>query len=318
MKIVILDKASLGDDTPFDALSRFGEIVSFDKSSPREAIERSSDADVIIINKVKVTEELMSSSKNLKLVCVFATGYDNIDVEAARRLGIAVCNVPGYSTESVTIYTVSTVLALYTHLFEYNAYTKSGAYSKGGFANAVSPVYHELAGKTWGIYGYGNIGRRVAAVASAFGCRVLVCKKRHEAGLPCVSLDTLAEESDILTVHTPLTEETRLSLDADRLSKMKKGSILVNVARGAVLDEAAVTELVLSGHIGGFATDVYTSEPFSSEHPYTRLFGEKNVILTPHMAWGAKEARERCIQEIWKNIETYVKGGIRNRVDLTS
>ena len=318
MNIVILDAVTLGDDLDLSPFTSLGSLTVYGTTTQEEMLARTKDADVIILNKVKCNEQTLKNAQNLKLICVAATGYDNIDIAYCRAHGIGVCNVVGYSTDSVAALTVSAVLSLATHLFEYNAYTKSGAYSKGGFANAVSPVYHELAGKTWGIYGYGNIGRRVAAVASAFGCRVLVCKKRHEAGLPCVSLDTLAEESDILTVHTPLTEETRLSLDADRLSKMKKGSILVNVARGAVLDEAAVTELVLSGHIGGFATDVYTSEPFSSEHPYTRLFGEKNVILTPHMAWGAKEARERCIQEIWKNIETYVKGGIRNRVDLTS
>ncbi len=316
MNIVILDAATLGDDIDLSVFSRFGSVTVYQTTSPEEMLARTASADVLILNKVRCDGESLKNAVALKLICVAATGYDNIDVDYCRARGVGVCNVVGYSTDSVAAVTVSTVLSLATHLSEYDEYTKSGAYSRGAFANAVSPVYHELCGKTWGIYGYGNIGRRVGAVASAFGCRVLVCKKTPEEGLHCVSLNTLVEESDILTVHTPLTEQTRGSLDRERLSRMKKGSILVNAARGAVLDEAAVTELVLIGHLGGFGTDVYTKEPFPAEHPYTRLFDRKNVILTPHMAWGAKEARERCMLEISKNIAAYERGEKRNRVDL--
>jgi glycerate dehydrogenase len=200
-------------------------------------------------------------------------------------------------------------------LSHYDAYTKSGAYTQSGFANAVAPIYHELRGKTWGIYGLGNIGERVAEVAEAFGCRVLACKRTPSEKYETVSLDTLCQKSDILTVHTPLTPETRGSINKERLDLMKKGSILVNVARGAVLAEDAVADAVLSGRLGGFGCDVYTEEPFGASHPYQSLCGLQNVILTPHMAWGAKEARERCMDEIKKNIEAFLAGKKRNRVD---
>ncbi len=316
MNILILDAATLGDDLDLSPFSSLGSVTVYQTTSAEEMLTRTVDADVLVLNKVKCNRDTLKNANRLKLICVAATGYDNIDIKYCKEKGIAVCNVVGYSTDSVAAVTVSTVLALATHLYEYDEYTKSGAYSKGAFANKVSPVYHELNGKTWGIYGYGNIGRRVGAVASALGCRVLVCKRTPDESVACVSLDTLLEESDILTVHTPLTEDTRLSLDAERLSRMKKGSILVNAARGAVLDETAVTELILSGHLGGFGTDVYTVEPFPLDHPYTKLFDKKNVILTPHMAWGARQARERCMEEIIKNIEAYRNGETRNRVDL--
>lgn len=316
MNIVILDAATLGDDLDVSVFSRLGHLTVYQTTSLEEMPERTASADVLILNKVKCNAESLKCASMLKLICVAATGYDNIDVDYCRLHGIGVCNVVGYSTDSVAAVTVATALSLATHLFEYNEYTKSGAYSRGAFANAVSPVYHELYGKTWGIYGYGNIGRRVADVARAFGCRVIVCKKTPDESVSCVSLDSLVEASDILTVHTPLNEETRGSLNRERLSRMKKGSILVNAARGAVLDEAAVAELVLNGHLGGFGTDVYSREPFPKTHPYTQLFEEKNVILTPHMAWGAREARERCMAEIFENIEAYLRGENRNRVDL--
>ena len=315
MKIVVLDAATLGEDLDLSLFEKYGKLEIYKTTAREEMSSRTCDADVLILNKVKCNGETLKDAARLKLICVAATGYDNIDVAYCKTHGIGVCNVVGYSTESVAALTVSMVLSLATHLGEYDAYTKSGAYSHGPFANALTPIYHELKGKTWGIYGFGNIGRRVGAVAEALGCRVLVTKRTPVPDYPCVSLEALIEEADILTVHTPLTEETRLSLNRERLSKMKKGSILVNVARGAVLDEEAVTDLVLSGHLGGFATDVYTQEPFPLSHPYGRLLKEQNVILTPHMAWGAQEARKRCMAEIAKNIEAYSEGTLRNRVD---
>jgi len=315
MKIVILDKASLGEDTPFSVLDKFGEVVSFNSSTPDEAKERSYDADVIIINKVKVTRELMASSKSLKLVCVFATGYDNIDVEAARELGIAVCNVPGYSTDSVVLYTVSTVLALCSHLFEYTEYVKSGEYTASGVPNKLTPVFHDLNGKVWGIIGYGNIGRAVARVASAFGARVIVNKRNPVKGVAVVDVDTLCAECDIITVHCPLNDESRGLINAERIALMKPGVILVNEARGAVLDEEAVARAVEEGKISAFGCDVYSTEPFGEDHPYNRIKQLPNVLLTPHAAWGSYEARERCINIIADNIEAFRSDEIYNRVD---
>lgn len=315
MKIAILDKASLGEDTPFFVLDKFGEVVCYDRSTPEEAIERSSQADVIIINKVKVTRELMERSKSLKLVCVFATGYDNIDVAAAKELGIGVCNVPGYSTDSVVLYTVSTVLALCSHLLEYNEYVRSGEYTASGVPNKLTPVFHDLNGKVWGIIGYGNIGRAVGRVASAFGAKVLVNKRNPVKGAIVLNIDTLCAECDIITVHCPLNEESRGLINAERIALMKPGVILVNEARGAVLDEEAVTRAVEEGKISAFGCDVYSTEPFGEDHPYNRIKHLPNVILTPHAAWGSYEARERCINIIADNIAAFNLGKTYNRVD---
>ena len=315
MKIVILDRASLGDDTPISCLSEFGEVVFYDHSTQDEAIARSSDAEVIIINKVRITRTLMEAAKGLKLVCVFATGYDNIDIAAARELGIAVCNVPGYSTDSVTLFTVSTVLALCSHIIEYNAFVKSGEYTASGMPNRLTPVCHDLSGKTWGIVGYGNIGRSVGRVAEALGAEVIVYKRNPVSDAVCCDIDTLCRKSDIITLHCPLNDESRGLIDARRLSMMKSSVILVNEARGAVLDEEAVTNAIEQGRISAFGCDVYSVEPFGAEHPYNRIMHFPNVILTPHAAWGSFEARERCINIIANNIRAFKNGKMLNRVD---
>ena len=315
MKIVILDKASLGEDTPLHVLNQFGEVIRYDSSTPDEAAERASLADVIIINKVKVTASLMDACRNLKLVCIFATGYDNIDVAYARKKGIAVCNVPGYSTDSVTLFTISTALALYSHLFEYNDFVRRGEYYQSGMPNRLTPVYHDLKGKTWGIIGYGNIGRSVGAVAKAFGARLIVNKRTTCNDAECVDIDNLCRESDIISIHCPLNEQSKGIINKYRLDIMKPGVILVNEARGAVLDEKAVADAIENGKIAGFGCDVYSTEPFGPDHPYNKIKDRKNVILTPHAAWGSYEARERCINIIAQNIKSFIDGEMLNRVD---
>ncbi len=315
MKVVILDKASLGEDTPFYVLDKFGQVTMFDASTPDQAIERPADADVMIINKIKVTKELLQKSKNLKLVCVFATGYDNIDIAAAKELGVGVCNVPGYSTDSVTLYTVATVLALYARLYEYNSYVRSGEYTESGVPNKLTPVYHDLNGKTWGIIGYGNIGRAVGRVAEAFGARVIVNKRTPTNDAVMVDIDTLCAESDIISVHCPLNNESRKLINGDRIRLMKPDVVLVNEARGAVIDEDAVAKAILDGRISAFGCDVYSEEPFGKDHPFYSIKDMQNVLLTPHSAWGSYEARARCISIIADNIDSYINGKMLNRVD---
>ncbi len=315
MKIVILDRASIGLDTPISVLDSFGEVISYDFSTSEEAEIRSADADVIIINKVKVTRALMESCHSLKLVCIFATGYDNIDISAARELGIAVCNVPGYSTDSVVLFTLAKVCALCSHLFEYTDFVKSGQYSASGIPNRLTPVYHEIAGKTWGIIGYGNIGRAVARVAEALGARVIVYKRTPCSDADCVDLATLCRESDIITVHCPLNEQSRGIINEEKIALMKPSVILVNEARGAVLDEAEVAQAVKEQRIAAFGCDVYSSEPFSQDHPYNDIAGLPNVLLTPHSAWGSYEARERCINIIADNINSFINQKTLNRID---
>ncbi len=316
MKIALLDKMTLGEDTPFELLDRFGTVVFFPFSNPEDIVKNIDDADVIVINKVKITREVMEAAKNLKLICVFATGYDNIDIACAREKGIAVCNVPGYSTDSVVLFTFATVLSLVSHLREYNDFVRSGEYSRSSAANKITPVFHELCGMTWGIVGGGNIGKTVMRVAEAMGARVLVNKRTPSDEFTCVDIDTLCRESDIITLHCPLNDGTRELINKERIALMKKNVILVNEARGAVLCEKDVVDAIKSKRIAAFGCDVYSSEPFSLEHPYNEIKDMDNVILTPHAAWGAYEARARCMSVIADNIDSYLSFGTLNRVDL--
>ena len=315
MKITVLDKKTMGDDISFAPLESYGELVAYD-ISPAELIpERVADADVIILNKAKITADVIAAAKNLKLICVFATGYDNIDLAAARAAGVAVCNVPGYSTDSVTLYTIATVTALASRLITYRTAVSSGEYTAIGSPNKISPAFNDLRGKTWGIIGYGNIGKSVAEVAKAFGANVIVNKRTPTDDAVCVDVDTLCAKSDIITIHCPLNDDTRGMINAKRLALMKKSVILVNEARGAVLDEAAVAKAVEQGEIAAFGCDVYTREPFPADHPYTTIKDLDNVILTPHSAWASYEARTRCVDIISNNIASYINGDQLNRVD---
>lgn len=316
MKITILDKIALGDDTPLEILANYGEVTEFLSTAPEERVAHIADSEVIILNKVKITEEVMVQTKSLKLICVFATGYDNIDIVAAKKYGIAVCNVPGYSTDSVALFTVATVLSLVAHLNEYREYVKSGKYSASSSANKITPVFHELRGQKWGIIGFGNIGKAVATVAEALGAEILVNKRTPIDGYNCVDVETLCRESDIITLHCPLNDQTRGLINKDRLALMKKSAVLVNEARGAVLNENDVANAILENQIAAFGCDVYSAEPFDTAHPYNKIKDLDNVILTPHAAWGAYEARKRCIETIAKNIESFIAGETLNRVDI--
>ncbi len=315
IKIAVLDKKSLGNDTPFSYLSALGELILYDSTSPQEIAERISDVDIIVINKVKITEDVLKEAKTLKLICEFATGYDNIDIISARKYGVAVCNVPAYSTDSVLLFTISTALALVSHLNEYNNFVRSGEYSLSGAPNKLTPVFHEIRGLKWGIVGYGNIGRAVGRVAEALGAEVLINKKSKTTDLRCVDIDTLCKESDIITIHCPLNDSTRALINKERLALMKKSVVIVNMARGAVLDEFAVTEAIINGDIGAFGCDVYSTEPFSEAHPYNNIMNYSNVILTPHAAWAAYEARVRCVKTIASNIKSFLSNEKLNRVD---
>ena len=314
LKLTVLDSATLGDDIDLTMFERFGELKIFKNTSPEDFVKNVSDSDVIILNKVKVGRHNLPECKNLKLICETATGYDNIDVEYCRERGIAVSNVVGYSTQNVAQLTLAMVLSLVCHLNEYNKYVTDGTYSRGTSANILSPVYHEMYGKTWGIVGYGNIGKQVARVAEAFGCRVIVYKRTPVEDAECVDIDTLCKTADIISVHTPLNDGTRNLINSDRIAMMKKDAILINVARGAVVDEAAVANAILENRIGGVGIDVYSVEPLPSGHPYVSIAGLDNVILTPHMAWGSYEARRRCCEEAAKNIEAYINGESRCRI----
>lgn len=316
MVIKILDRNAMGADLSFSTLQSLGDLIVYDATNAHEIFERVEDAHVIVTNKVRITQEVMQHAKHLRLVCVFATGYDNIDVKYAKENGIAVCNVPAYSKESVTIYTIATTLALLTNLYAHNAFVRSGEYTDSGLPNRLTPVYHELYGKTWGIVGCGNIGRRVAEVATALGAHVIVHQRHPSSVYPTVDFDTLCRESDILSLHCPLTDSTMHMVDEAHLAMMKPTAILVNEARGAVVDESAVAKAIRDGWIGAYGCDVYSSEPFSKEHPFYSIRHLPNVLLTPHAAWAAYEARVRCLNVIRQNIADFIDGKMTNRVDI--
>ena len=312
----MLDKSLLGEDLFFEKLSDLGDLEIYDMTSKEELPDRIRDAEILVLNKIRIDEKAFSYMEKIKLICVFATGYDNIDLAIARKRGVAVCNVPAYSTDSVMLFTVSTVLNLISHLSEYAEFVTTGRYTAAGKANSLYPTFHEIGGLTWGIVGYGNIGKRVATVAKALGARVIVNKVTPTDSVECVDIDTLCKESDIITLHCPLNDSTRSLISRERLSLMKKTAILVNEARGAVVDEKAVADAVINGDIAAFGCDVYSVEPFGEDHPYSALLGMKNVCLTPHAAWAAFEARERCLNVIYENIKAFKSDKIKNRVDI--
>ncbi len=316
MKITVLDSKTLGKDLDLSSLTKFGEVEIFDTCTPENIPERIKDTDVIINNKLKLSENELKDAKNLKLICLAATGYDPVDVSYCKKRNIGVCNVVGYSSNSVSQLTVTMALSLICHLREYREYTASGDYTNSGVANHVFPVFHEISGLTWGIIGLGNIGKKVAKTAKALGCNILGYKRTPDDEYTITDIDTIIEKSDIISVHLPLTDETRNIISRELIAKMKSSAIFINVARGAVADEKALADAIIEKRIAGLGIDVFSTEPFSETHPFYEIKDFKNVIFTPHMSWGAYESRNRCIDEIILNIDAYLKGEKRNRVDL--
>lgn len=315
MKIAFLDYETLGNDLTPDAFDAYGSVTVYGNTAPNEVAERIKGAEVVVINKVKLNADNLAHADALRLICIAATGFDNVDLAYCRTRGIAVCNVVGYSTQSVAQVTISMALSLITHLPEYTAYVKDGRYTARGVANCLTPVYHEIAGKTWGIVGFGNIGKQVGRVAEALNCRVLVHKRTPLDGWECVDLDRICRESDIISIHTPLSDTTRGMLDRKRIEMLKPNAIVINVARGAVTDEAALADALKEGRIGGLGVDVYSFEPMAADHPFQAIKDLPNVCLTPHMAWGGFETRTRLMNEMAENIRDFLAGGRRNRID---
>ncbi|MBQ6824690.1 MAG: hydroxyacid dehydrogenase [Clostridia bacterium] len=313
MKIVILDQATLGADIDLSPITALGEAAIYATTPPEEIGARVKNADVVVVNKLKLNESNLKGSR-VRLICVAATGYDPIDTEYCKKSGITLCNVPGYSSHSVAQLTVAMGLSLVSHLTEYQEFTRSGEYTRKGIANWLQPVYHEVAGMKWGVVGGGGIGTRVAEIAAALGCKVAVCRRKQEGAFPLEDIDTLCKTCDILSLHIPLTEETRCLINRERIAAMKQGAILLNTARGGVTDEAALAEALQSGHLGGLGIDVYTAEPFGEDHPFYPIRHLPNLLLTPHMAWGSAESRARCVAVMAQNITCFYEGHPQNRI----
>lgn len=320
MKIVVLERNSVGTDVSVDCLKEFGEVTYYANTVTVEEIkERVKDADIVVANKARMNEETLKDAPGVKLICEFATGFDNCDLEYCKSRGIKVTNVVDYSTAMVAQHTFTLALALSQKLPHYDEYVKSGAYqAQDRFSNFDLP-FEELDGKVWGIVGMGNIGKRVAKIATAFGCKVIfhsITGKSTCTDYPQVDKDTLLAESDFLSLHCPLSDLSRNFIDKAALQKMKKSAILVNVARGPVVNNSDLYDALVDGQIQAAGLDVLEKEPITAENPLGSFKDSNRLIITPHLAWASVEARNRCVEGVYLNIQAYLKGENRNVVNL--
>ncbi|WP_243348855.1 D-2-hydroxyacid dehydrogenase [Parabacteroides sp. FAFU027] len=305
MKIVFLDAYSVGD-VDMTAISRLGEYVQYETTQPSQVIERCADADVVITNKVKLMQPELDALPNLKLICIAATGMNNVDLSHAAIKGIPVKNVANYSTDSVAELTLSLVMGLVQSTGYYDRYVKSGEYGRSGLFTHHGRPYFEIKGKTWGIIGLGNIGSRVAQIATVLGAKVVynsTSGKNHNKGFDHKSLDELLAESDIITIHAPLNERTQNLLDYEKLCRMKPSALLVNVGRGGIVKEADLVQALREGRLAGAGLDVFEQEPLAADHTLLSADIQDKLLLTPHIAWASVEARQRLVNMIAKHIE---------------
>jgi len=304
MKIVFLDAATMGD-VSFAPIAQYGDLVCYDNSTPQEAIERVRDCEVLIINKVLVTPELIDAAPNLKLICESATGVNNIDLAYAESKGIPVRNAVGYSTSSVVQATFMQMLSLMGEGPYYDDCVKSGRYSSMDMFTDPSVSWTELEGKRIGIIGMGNIGSRVAKIAQAFGmdiCYYSTSGTGHCREYPCLSLEELMRTSDVVSVHAPLNERTAGLIGSAELAWMKPTALLINMGRGGIVDEAALAHAIDNGKIAGAALDVFVKEPLPADNPLLHVKHPERLRLAPHAAWASVEARQRLVRQIADNI----------------
>ncbi len=310
MKIVFLDAKTIGDDIDMSKFDALGDVVKYNFSTREEALERTKDADVVIINKVEINEKSIGNAEHLKLVCVTATGTNNLDKEYLEKRGIEWRNVAGYSTETVAQHTFALLFYLMEKLSYYDEYVKSGKYVEDVMFTHFSNVFHELYGKTWGIVGLGNIGRRVAEIAKLFGCRVIYYStsgKNSNPDYERVTFDELLAQSDVVSVHAPLDENTRGLMDYDAFSKMKKSAIFLNLGRGPIVIEQDLADALNEGLIAAAGLDVLCVEPMSADNPLLSIKDSEKLIITPHIAWASVEARNRLMDTIYSQIKEYME-----------
>lgn len=313
LSIVALDALQL-NDLDWSALEALGDVTRYDGTAPDQVPARAGDADVLLVNKVKLPESVLSQLPKLKYVGVLATGYDNVDTAAAARRNIAVTNVPGYSSNSVAQLTFALLLELCHHAGEHSRRVlEEKAWSRQPYYCFWDFPLSELAGRTMGVVGLGRIGVRVAEIARAFGMNVIAYTRtpKEIAGVKCVDFDTLLAESDVISLNCPLTEQTRGLINADALARMKKTAYLINTSRGGVIVEDDLRRALDAGMIAGAAVDVLSSEPPTEDNP---LLHAKNIIVTPHIAWATTEARTRLLSIVTDNLSAYLRGEKLNRV----
>ena len=310
MKIVFLDAKSIGDDIDLSGFDQLGEVVKYGFSTPEEAGERTKDADVVIINKVQINEQTIGRADHLKLVCVTATGTNNLDKEYLAKRQIEWRNVAGYSTETVAQHTFALLFYLLEKLNYYDQYVKSEKYIGDTIFTHFSNVFHDLNGMTWGIVGLGNIGRRVADIAKMFGCHVIYYStsgKNNQEGYDRVDFDTLLTTSDIISVHAPLDANTQDLMNAEAFAKMKKSAIFLNLGRGPIVVEQDLADALKNNEIAAAGLDVLCVEPMSADNPPREIKDSNKLIITPHIAWASVEARTRLMNIILGQVKEYFK-----------
>ena len=319
MKLVILERNSVGTDVDVSCFEKFGEVTCYPNTVAANTAERVKDADIILANKAPLNESTLKDAPNVKLICLLATGFDNVDLAYCKSRSIKVTNVVNYCTSTVAQHTLLLALALSEKIAFYDDYVKSGAYSAQDRFSNFDRTFYDLEGKTWGIIGMGTIGRRVAGLAQAFGCRVIFYSASGKStctDYKRVEFDTLLQESDILSLHCPLSDRTRGLINKDALSKMKETAILVNVARGPVVDTQALYDALVADQISGVGLDVLEQEPMAKDNPLAQIKDSTKLIITPHMAWASLESRTHLVEEVAKNIEAFLAGENRNVVNL--
>ncbi|CAA6800778.1 MAG: D-3-phosphoglycerate dehydrogenase (EC [uncultured Campylobacterales bacterium] len=308
MKIVVLDAKTLGSDISLDGLKEFGEVVTYETTSKEQTQSRVKDADIILTNKVVITKEIMSNS-SFKLICETATGTDNIDLIAARELGIEVKNVAGYSTNSVVQMTFSLALYLLGKMKFYDEFVKSANWAKSGIFTNIDKPFNEISGKTWGIIGLGNIGKKVASIAECFGCNIQYYStsgKNSNSEYKQVSLDELMSSSDIISIHAPMNENTNNLITSKELNKMHEKSILLNLGRGGIVNEDDLACVLDEKEIYA-GLDVTKVEPLPLSSPlYSVKKNQDRLVITPHIAWASVEARTKLMELTLENIREFL------------
>lgn len=309
MKIVFLDAKTIGDDCEMEQFEALGEVVVYGYSTMEEIPERVKDADVLVVNKMEMNAETLAGAERLKLICVTATGTNNLDKEYLASRNIQWRNVAGYSTENVAQHTFALLFFLLEKMHYYDQYVKSEQYIADAMFTHFDNKFHELSGMTWGIIGMGAIGQRVASLAQAFGCRVIYYSttgKNQQPGYERVEFDTLLREADIVSVHAPLTEETKGLMNADAFQKMKSSAIFINVGRGPIVDEQALADALKEGRIAAAGLDVLTVEPMTEENPLRQIKDSSRLVITPHIAWASVEARARLMKIVAGQIRDFL------------
>lgn len=309
MKIVYLDASTIGDDIDLSVLKSFGELVVYPSTSKEQAIERIGDAQIVLTNKVVMDKETMAACKDIKLICITATGMDNVDLEAAAQQGIEVKNAAGYSTSSVAQTTLMLVLSLIEQSAYHDAYVKSGQWSKSPIFTYLAKPFWEIKGKKWGIIGLGNIGKEVAKIASAFGAQVCYYSTsgaHTDSTYKRLELSELMSSCDIVSIHAPYNEKTKGLIQKEQLELMKKGAVLVNVGRGGIVDENDLADAIdNNGILAGI--DVTAIEPIRADNKLLHVRAKENLLMTPHIAWASKEARTKLIEIVAENIQSFLK-----------